>query len=302
MKRTIAIFVIAGLLIGLGYAYAVSAQDIVDTDLDGMDDAWETTHFGDSNQTAEDDFDNDGSSNLEEYEGGSDPTDADDEPSEGFFMDMLDMNNPYTYLVLFFIFCVLAAVILPIPVELGLAGFIPFIQEGGEFLGFTSIFPAFLIVSVVMGLGKGVGSWMVFIIGEKIEDNIRVWFKWKWFVSFTEFLTRFCERFGYVAIYLILSVPIVPDTIPLYIFSLLNKDGEVFEMKWFVQANFWAGLSRGLIVGIAAMYTVNNMAMTLESLIIVSLIITGAIIGIILYFTKQANDKDAKTETQATDE
>ena len=217
-------------------------------------------------------------------------------------MGLLDMSNPGTYLLLFFVFCVLAAVILPIPVELGLAGFIPFIQEGGEFLGFSTIFPAFFIVSLVMGFGKAVGSWMVFKIGEKVEDSIRVWFKWKWFVSFTEFLTRFCERFGYVAIYLILSVPIVPDTIPLYIFSLLNKDGEVFEMKWFVQANFWAGLSRGLIVGIGVMFTVNNMEMTLESLIIVSLIITAAILGIILYFTKQANDKDAKTETQATEE
>lgn len=216
-------------------------------------------------------------------------------------MGLLDMSNPYTYLVLFFIFCVLAAVILPIPVELGLAGFIPFIQEGGEFLGFSTIFPAFLIVSVVMGLGKGVGSWMVFKIGEKVEDSIRVWFKWKWFVSFTEFLTKFCEKFGYIAIYLVLALPIMPDTIPLYIFSLLNKDGEIYEMKWFVQTNFWAGLSRGLIVGIGVMFTVNNMEMNLQSLIIVILVILGAVLGIILYFNKQANDKDGETESQAAE-
>ncbi len=211
-------------------------------------------------------------------------------------MGMLDMNNPYTYLLLFFIFCVLAAVILPIPVELGLAGFIPFIVNGGEFLGFRTIFPAFFIVSLVMGLGKAVGSWMVFIIGEKIEDSIRVWFKWKWFVGLTEFLTRFCEKFGYIAIYLILSLPIMPDTITLYIFSLLNKDGEVFEMKWFVQTNFWAGLSRGLIVGIAGAFTLNNMEMNLESLIIISSIIGGAIVAIILYFSRVKNKEDIESQ------
>ena len=218
-------------------------------------------------------------------------------------MGLLDMSSPGTYLVMFFIFCVLAAVILPIPVELGLAGFIPFIQEGGEFLGFTSIFPAFFIVSLVMGFGKATGSWMVFKIGEKIEDSMRVWFKWRWFVGLTEALTKFCEKFGYIAIYFTLALPIMPDTIPLYIFSLLNKDGEVYEMKWFVQTNFWAGLSRGLIVGIGAMFTVNNMAMNLESLIIVTLVILGAVLGIILYFSKQAKDKEAETqdtEIQAT--
>ena len=202
------------------------------------------------------------------------------------------LHDPWVFLGLFFVYCVLAAVILPIPVELGLAGFIPFIQEGGEFLGFTTIFPAFFIVSLAMGFGKAVGSWMVFIIGEKIEDSIRTWFRWRWFVGLTEFLTRFCEKFGYIAIYIILSIPIMPDTITLYIFSLLNKDGEVFEMKWFVMANFWAGLSRGLIVGIAAMFTINNMEMTMESLIIISAVIGGAIVAIIMYFSRSKKDDD----------
>ena len=215
----------------------------------------------------------------------------------GFMDDLMglltdSLHDPWVFLGLFFVYCVLAAVILPIPVELGLAGFIPFIQEGGEFLGFTTIFPAFFIVSLAMGFGKAVGSWMVFIIGEKIEDSIRTWFRWRWFVGLTEFLTRFCEKFGYIAIYIILSIPIMPDTITLYIFSLLNKDGEVFEMKWFVMANFWAGLSRGLIVGIAAMFTINNMEMNLESLILISAVIGGAIVGIILYFSRASKPKD----------
>lgn len=212
------------------------------------------------------------------------------------------LADPLTYLTIFFIYCVLAAVILPIPVELGLAGFIPFIQEGGEFLGFTEIFPAFLIVSIVMGLGKAVGSWMVFMIGEKAENSIRTWFRWRWFVGLTEFLTKFCEKLGYIGVFLVLALPMMTDTIPLYIFSLLNKDGEVYEMKWFVLTNFWAGLARGLIVGISVMYTVNNMEMNLESLILISALIGGVILAIILYFSRKKKVEDEKGEGLSFDD
>jgi hypothetical protein len=50
-----------------------------DTDGDGMRDAWEITHFGGLGQTAAGDFDNDGTSNLDEFRLGLDP-----DPSDGF--------------------------------------------------------------------------------------------------------------------------------------------------------------------------------------------------------------------------
>ncbi len=46
----------------------------LDTDSDGMDDAWETTHFGNLSQTAAGDYDSDGMTNLEEYTHGFLPT------------------------------------------------------------------------------------------------------------------------------------------------------------------------------------------------------------------------------------
>ena len=91
---------------------------------------------------------------------------------------------------------------------------------------------------------------MVFWIGIKIEDDLRRWFKWGWFRKLVDLMTRFCVRFSYMAVFIILAIPMMTDTVPLYIFSLLNKDGEVFEMKWFVMTNFWAGVSRGILVGI----------------------------------------------------
>lgn len=47
-----------------------------DTDSDGLPDTWELQYFGDLNQTADGDFDGDGLTNLQEYQGGTDPTEA----------------------------------------------------------------------------------------------------------------------------------------------------------------------------------------------------------------------------------
>ncbi len=53
------------------------AQPLVDTDSDGMDDAWETSHFGNLSQTASGDYDSDEMTNLEEYLYGFNPTTKD---------------------------------------------------------------------------------------------------------------------------------------------------------------------------------------------------------------------------------
>ena len=49
-----------------------------DTDNDGLPDSWENNYFGGLSQTASGDYDGDGYSNLEEYNDGTDPTDATD--------------------------------------------------------------------------------------------------------------------------------------------------------------------------------------------------------------------------------
>lgn len=156
------------------------------------------------------------------------------------------MSNPLTYLLIFFVYCVLAAIILPIPVELGLAGYVTFSSLFG-----LSLFWSFAILAAVMGLGKAVGSSFVFQIGVKVENNVRQWARWEWFQKLLEKSTILVEKFGYIGLFVIMSIPIMTDTVPLYIFSLLNKEGKIFEMKWFVLSNFFAGVTRAFIVGIA---------------------------------------------------
>lgn len=56
-----------------GKGLALSGKSIVDSDDDGMADTWEITHFGNLDQSASGDFDNDGKSNFKEYAEGENP-------------------------------------------------------------------------------------------------------------------------------------------------------------------------------------------------------------------------------------
>lgn len=55
----------------------------LDSNHNGMGDAWEMEHFGNLNQTAEGDFDHDGWNNLAEFRAGTDPTHFDDADGDG---------------------------------------------------------------------------------------------------------------------------------------------------------------------------------------------------------------------------
>jgi len=56
------------------------------------------------------------------------------------------------------------------------------------------------------------------------------------------------EKFGYIGLLIILSIPGMVDTIPLYIFSVFNREGKVLEMKWFAVVNFLGGVIRAAFI------------------------------------------------------
>ncbi|MBK6686016.1 MAG: hypothetical protein IPG45_16200 [Deltaproteobacteria bacterium] len=68
-------------LAGIAIAVAVVGNSVdalaADTDADGLDDAWETLHFGNLSRTASGDFETDGMTELEEYTHGMVPTVSD---------------------------------------------------------------------------------------------------------------------------------------------------------------------------------------------------------------------------------
>ena len=141
--------------------------------------------------------------------------------------------DPASFLAFLFVFSILAAVILPIPIESALV--------------FTPPGVPILVAALVLGLGKGVGAMAVFVIGAKIEKTVVSFERWGWFRWLVNKSEAFVRRFGYLALYIIMSIPFMSDTIPLYIFSLLNKEGKLLKIHWFALVNVAAGTTRGLV-------------------------------------------------------
>ena len=142
--------------------------------------------------------------------------------------------DPATYLLSIFLFSIAAAVILPIPVETAL-------------LVAPHSLP-FIVIALAVGLGKGIGAIAVFFIGEKIEAAVLSFGRWGWFKWLLEKSEVFVRRYGYYALFVIMSIPGMPDTIPLYIFSILNKEGKLLDVRWFFLVNVLAGVLRASII------------------------------------------------------
>jgi len=144
-------------------------------------------------------------------------------------------TDPALYLLILFLFSIAVAVILPIPIEIAL-------------LWNPSV--PFWLKAIVLGAGKAVGSIGVFGLGLKIEPIIQKWSKYRSFRWILEKSERFVEKYGYFALYIILSIPGMTDTIPIYIFSIFNKEGKAMEWRKFALVNFLAGVTRAAILWI----------------------------------------------------
>jgi membrane protein YqaA with SNARE-associated domain len=146
-------------------------------------------------------------------------------------------GDPATFLLSLFVFSIASAIILPIPVETGLVA----APENMPFI----------IPALALGLGKGVGAIVVFFIGAKLEQTVLNYGKWGWFKWLLDKSEGFVRRYGYFALFAILATPFMLDTIPLYIFSVLNKEGKLMRLRWFVLVNVLAGITRASIVLLA---------------------------------------------------
>ncbi|MCK5292217.1 MAG: hypothetical protein KAR39_09420 [Thermoplasmata archaeon] len=142
--------------------------------------------------------------------------------------------NPFLFFPLLFTYSVLVAIILPFPIELALI----FVEN-----------PTYMVVTaIVIGLGKMVGAWAIFFLGLKVEDNIRRWSaKYKIVDKIVKFSIWFVDKTGYVGLFILLSIPFMTDTVPIYIYALFNEEGKLMKRNYFLLTNFAAGIVRGLI-------------------------------------------------------
>lgn len=146
------------------------------------------------------------------------------------------MQDPISYSIIFFIYVILTVLILPIPVEIGL--FNPYIHSA--------------LLIFILALGKGVGSSVAFEIGTRARGALK-----KKFIgtSLTKKIVAWCERFvrkyGYYGLFIIMSIPLMLDSVTVYLFSLLNPtdDGKkAMTRTCFVLINIAAGAVRGIII------------------------------------------------------
>ncbi|MCU0859972.1 MAG: hypothetical protein MUE55_05255 [Thermoplasmata archaeon] len=150
-------------------------------------------------------------------------------------IDWLQDNqlDPWTYVAVFYAYCVAAAVILPIPVEIFLFGD-----------PVVSIY----VKALIMGLGKGTGALAVFFIGFKVEQVIMKYAHWGWFKWMLDKSEVVVRKYGYPAMFAIMCIPFFPDTVTLYVFSILNKEGKLMTWHGLVITNVLAGIARAFIV------------------------------------------------------
>jgi membrane protein YqaA with SNARE-associated domain len=150
------------------------------------------------------------------------------------------LSNPVLFFPLLFVYSILVAVILPIPVELALIW--PLLE--GDFVLFAG-------ATLTMAIGKTVGSWAIFFLGIRVEDNIRRWSeKYKFWKKFVELMIRFVRKTRHVGLLILLSIPLMTDTVPIYIYSLFNEEGEIMQRGVFLGVNFVAAVIRAALIAL----------------------------------------------------
>jgi len=141
-------------------------------------------------------------------------------------------SNPLFYSIAFFVYVILVTIIIPLPVELGLL-----LSPG------TPV----IVLAIILGLGRVIGSILVFYAGHNIGVATHMLFhRWKWTRWLTNRLDNLISKLNYLGLYIIMSGPFMPDTLTLYSFSIsdVRKD---FKVQWFALTNFLAGFTRAVV-------------------------------------------------------
>lgn len=147
------------------------------------------------------------------------------------------IEDPISYSIIFLVYVILAAIILPIPVEIGL--FNPHINP--------------ILLITILAIGKGIGAFIVFNISKKLRKKIKkitVGKNWKITKKIISKLENFVKKYGHYGLFIIMSIPLMVDSITLYLFSLLNPTDEktILTSTKFVIINVAAGAIRGIVI------------------------------------------------------
>ena len=150
------------------------------------------------------------------------------------------IQQPAVYLILVFIYAILVALILPIPIEFALVW--PFVNHD------VILYAA---VAITTAVGKAIGAIIILQVGIKVEKTIQSWkARISWFGKVVHYLTLFVKKTGNLGIYIILSVPLMTDTVPIYIYSLFHEEGKAPGKLSFGVSNFLAAINRAVLIAL----------------------------------------------------
>jgi membrane protein YqaA with SNARE-associated domain len=142
---------------------------------------------------------------------------------------LLGSSSPVVLLGLVFVYSVLVAAFLPFPAEavLAVALVLPFSWVG-----------SFALVILIAAAGKAVGSLVALHIGHGVSHSgpvVRLLGRVPYYEQFKrQTLTEFVRRYQYVGLGMALAVPFLPDTAPIYAFSVLENDPVRFAAAAFL--------------------------------------------------------------------
>lgn len=132
------------------------------------------------------------------------------------------------------IYGILTAIFLPFPIEIAL--FVRPVEVG------------ILLIAFVIGLSKMVGAALVFLLGLKVEGPIRYYSaRYRILGQIVGYVTRFVRVTKWIGLFVLLIIPGLPDTLPIYLYSLFNKQGQLIRGWVFLLVNFVGGILRALI-------------------------------------------------------
>ncbi len=197
---------------------------------------------------------------------------------------MQNQADPGTFLLIFFLLSVATAVLLPIPIEIALIWnpgvFFPIkalVLGLGKGVGAIAVFYIGakidwllrrlsgrrffgwwlrkadalmgMVESAVLRSGRSASFAKALSLHTPVRHSLEKSLGKRavpsWLHSRSE---SFVRRYGILAMYFIMSIPGMVDTIPLYLFSILNEEGTLMRLRDFALANFLAGINRAFLI------------------------------------------------------
>ncbi len=152
---------------------------------------------------------------------------------EGLVEILADTTDPVVYSILLFLFTAIATLALPLPVEMAL---------------FFNLDQNVYSKAAMVGGGKAAAAVIALRIGNSIN---KVMSSRLMRTSLAKMFVQFCNwlvvKFHYAGLYFILSIPLMVDTVPVYLFGIFNEEGVIRPLP-FAYVNFLAGVNRVLII------------------------------------------------------